>query len=432
MPNRLGCSCAVERLPISQEQVQQHVRQHESTASSVALQMHKLNALQRTCILQHVRELRGAELVSAGELCRKMASSVHGDVEVSVMLWVTNAPEDAVESRSLEKENLPKQRPDDDGIEIMKLTHNGTEDTGAAVGREAPRPSVRRKAPPSLRKIINAVALYDFEAEGSDTEELAFRAGDVIEIVQKNAELERDGWCHARIKGQRKLGLAPLEYLQEGGSAENSRPYAEPSVLLHENKLGLDLDTSLVNERGRSGSRGRSQTRSSSPIDGEDLLFGGSRKVEARSDDSQSRPNQRSAVRPLMEDNGPLQPELGFATNEKLKEQANKEYQRKEENEILKKRKHKEEEDKEFEERMHKTLWANGYSSEQIERMIKKAGKQQSGGGESNIKALALNRPTYIKLHRKHLDPETLNVYHLPWEWDDVSLELLVEKDSFC
>ena len=34
---------------------------------------------------------------------------------------------------------------------------------------------------------------------------------------------------------------------------------------------------------------------------------------------------------------------------------------------------------------------------------------------------LSLSRPTYVKIHRKHLDPETLNIYHLPWEWDAVS-----------
>ena len=36
--------------------------------------------------------------------------------------------------------------------------------------------------------------------------------------------------------------------------------------------------------------------------------------------------------------------------------------------------------------------------------------------------ALSLSRPTYIKVHRKHIEPETLNFYKLPWEGDDVSL----------
>ena len=64
--------------------------------------------------------------------------------------------------------------------------------------------------------------------------------------------------------------------------------------------------------------------------------------------------------------------------------------------------------DEEFRERMRKTLWAGGYSDAQIERMMTKA----EGRAE---------RPTYVKVHRKHLDPETLNTYELPWKWEDVS-----------
>lgn len=29
-------------------------------------------------------------------------------------------------------------------------------------------------------------------------------------------------------------------------------------------------------------------------------------------------------------------------------------------------------------------------------------------------------RPTYVKVHRKHLLPATLDAYQLPWEWDSV------------
>ena len=108
--------------------------------------------------------------------------------------------------------------------------------------------------------------------------------------------------------------------------------------------------------------------------------------------------------------------------DKELKKRAIEEYRIKEEEERIKKRKEKEKEDEEFKDRMRKTLWANGYSSDQIERMMKKAEKKESGGGESSAKALVLNRPTYIKVHRKHLDPETLDVYQLPWEWDDVSI----------
>ena len=31
------------------------------------------------------------------------------------------------------------------------------------------------------------------------------------------------------------------------------------------------------------------------------------------------------------------------------------------------------------------------------------------------------NVPTYTKVHRRHICPDTLDLYQLPWEWDDVS-----------
>lgn len=73
---------------------------------------------------------------------------------------------------------------------------------------------VRRKAPPPPKKILAAKALYDFEPEEDNDEELAFKQGDDIEIIEKTAALEEEGWCRAKVKGQKKLGLAPLEYLE--------------------------------------------------------------------------------------------------------------------------------------------------------------------------------------------------------------------------
>lgn len=32
-----------------------------------------------------------------------------------------------------------------------------------------------------------------------------------------------------------------------------------------------------------------------------------------------------------------------------------------------------------------------------------------------------LSGPTYVRAHRKHLSPDTLDAYNLPWEWDKVS-----------
>jgi len=38
-----------------------------------------------------------------------------------------------------------------------------------------------------------------------------------------------------------------------------------------------------------------------------------------------------------------------------------------------------------------------------------------------NVTRVDVNRPTYIRVHRSHLCPDTLDAYNLPWEWDSVS-----------
>lgn len=82
--------------------------------------------------------------------------------------------------------------------------------------------------------------------------------------------------------------------------------------------------------------------------------------------------------------------------------------------EEMKKKKKKEEEDKAFQERMRETLTKAGYSEASIEKTLK-------GKADKGSKIMDLTRPTYIKVHRKHLSPDTLDIYDLPWEWDDVS-----------
>lgn len=110
-----------------------------------------------------------------------------------------------------------------------------------------------------------------------------------------------------------------------------------------------------------------------------------------------------------------------------LKRKAIEEYKVQEAEDKIKKQKEQEKEDKEFKDRMRKTLWANGYSDEQIERMIMKAEKNEPGHGSSrkSRNEIAMPRPTYVKVHRRHIDPETLDLYELPWEWNDVRFPIL-------
>lgn len=103
---------------------------------------------------------------------------------------------------------------------------------------------------------------------------------------------------------------------------------------------------------------------------------------------------------------------------EELKKKAIEEYNQKQADKAAKEKIDKEEADKAFRERVKTTFSAAGYSDESIERILEKEGK---GKKEGQKKIMDLTRPTYIKVHRKHLSPDTLDVYSLPWEWDEVS-----------
>jgi hypothetical protein len=103
---------------------------------------------------------------------------------------------------------------------------------------------------------------------------------------------------------------------------------------------------------------------------------------------------------------------------EELKKKAVEEYHQKQAEKAAKEKKEKEEADKAFQERLKATFAAHGYSDESIERFLEKEGKGENKGQK---KIMDLTRPTYIKVHRKHLSPDTLDAYNLPWEWDEVS-----------
>lgn len=53
-----------------------------------------------------------------------------------------------------------------------------------------------------------------------------------------------------------------------------------------------------------------------------------------------------------------------------------------------------------------------------------KEGRQKSDVSytDSTGRVVKVPRPAYVKVNNKHLDPYTLDVYELPWEWDEVDL----------
>lgn len=108
---------------------------------------------------------------------------------------------------------------------------------------------------------------------------------------------------------------------------------------------------------------------------------------------------------------------------EVIRKQAIHDYALEQQAKAEKERKDKEEADRLFKERVKKEFTAAGYSEAHIEAILTKGKKP---------KAKELSRPTYIKVHRKHLSPETLDAYKLPWEWDDVGSALNLLSMCIC
>ena len=52
----------------------------------------------------------------------------------------------------------------------------------------------------------------------------------------------------------------------------------------------------------------------------------------------------------------------------------------------------------------------------------KKSFKKEHAQAESIEVNLIFLNLRYIRVHRRHIDPETLAIYDLPWDWDEVSL----------
>jgi hypothetical protein len=88
-----------------------------------------------------------------------------------------------------------------------------------------------------------------------------------------------------------------------------------------------------------------------------------------------------------------------------------------EEAEKEKEKREKEEQDRKFEERFKIQFMQAGYTEEQAEAVLQKKAVE-SQKKQTNTMAIDLSRPTWIKVKREWLLPETLDHYYLPWEWD--------------
>lgn len=132
----------------------------------------------------------------------------------------------------------------------------------------------------------------------------------------------------------------------------------------------------------------------------------------------------------------------------KLELEVEKERERKAYDDFLRQQKDKEEaKEKEVLARIDSVMRARlerlGWSENNIEIALdpEKAGKKKnkkhirasSNDGHHLDTTLMPGRPpVFPRINRKFLDIETLEHYHVPWEWDRVSLHLLTTETSHC
>ncbi|KAK7532620.1 hypothetical protein IWX46DRAFT_353164 [Phyllosticta citricarpa] len=85
-------------------------------------------------------------------------------------------------------------------------------------------------------------------------------------------------------------------------------------------------------------------------------------------------------------------------------------------NEILREKREREEAEEKFEKEMHDRLHKLGYSEDQIQHMMK--GEKAKDTHLTIVPGHRSGIPTYIKIHKSHLEVATLTYFGLPWEWD--------------
>ncbi|KAJ5380291.1 uncharacterized protein N7496_002719 [Penicillium cataractarum] len=82
--------------------------------------------------------------------------------------------------------------------------------------------------------------------------------------------------------------------------------------------------------------------------------------------------------------------------------------------------------DKEFRERLRLEF---GYSEAEIEDILNKKKKAEEKKDKKEKKdEIIEEKTTWIKVHRKHLLPESLIAYNLPWEWDERDSNYIIIK----
>ena len=116
------------------------------------------------------------------------------------------------------------------------------------------------------------------------------------------------------------------------------------------------------------------------------------------------------------------------ADEKKMKELAVKEWKAAEDEKKRKAKEEEEEKERIGKEYMRQQLRKDGYSEDQIVYLMTEAGekkkkKRDPSPSVTSTSIVIAERPTYLKVNKKHIDPVTLDHYKIKWEWADVSVD---------
>ncbi|ETI20887.1 hypothetical protein G647_07230 [Cladophialophora carrionii CBS 160.54] len=117
-----------------------------------------------------------------------------------------------------------------------------------------------------------------------------------------------------------------------------------------------------------------------------------------------------------------LEAKLEKERKEKEQDELRKKILKDEEERREKEKQKKKAEEEEFERKVKEKFMNAGYTPEEIEEVLHKKKAQRA------TLAIDLHRPTFIKVNRKYLHPDTLDHYGLPWEWDARDDEFIIIK----
>lgn len=107
-----------------------------------------------------------------------------------------------------------------------------------------------------------------------------------------------------------------------------------------------------------------------------------------------------------------------IAREKREEEEAYKEFELKQALRKEEEKKKKEKEEAKIEEELRARLRSQGFREEYIDAIVKKPKKHETVVSGQLVPFRSGATPTYAKIHRKHLDIETLRFFHIPWEYD--------------